>query len=72
MRRLTILSILSLPSIGLIAPSIAHAENPVGRYEMVTLPTKPGSFDSRVMILDTADGHLWQWWQTSAIGFDPE
>jgi hypothetical protein len=51
-----------------IAPHIAHAENQVGRYEMVTLPTKPGSFDSRVMILDTADGHLWQWWEAPAVG----
>jgi hypothetical protein len=51
-----------------ISPSVAHAENAIGRYEMVTLPTKPGSFDSRVMILDTADGHLWQWWETPAVG----
>jgi hypothetical protein len=46
----------------------AQTQGPVGRYEMVTLPNKPGSFDNRVMILDTADGHLWQWWEVPAVG----
>jgi hypothetical protein len=46
----------------------AYAENPVGRYEMVALPKQPGSYDNRVMILDTADGHLWQWWEAPAVG----
>jgi hypothetical protein len=64
----TAFSIPSLVIVGLIAPCPAHAQNPVGRYEMVTLPTKPGSYDSRVMILDTADGHLWQWWEAPAVG----
>ena len=54
--------------LAVIAPEAAHGENTVGRYAMVTLPTQPGSFDSRVMILDTADGHLWQWWEAPAIG----
>jgi hypothetical protein len=62
------LSIAMLSCAAVIAPRAAHAENPVGRYEIVTLPTKPGSFDSRVMILDTADGHLWQWWEAPAVG----
>ena len=57
-----------LPAASLIAPHAAHAENPVGRYEMVALPNKPGSYDNRVMILDTADGHLWQWWEAPAVG----
>ena len=43
-------------------------QNPVGRYEMVALPKQPGSYDNRVMILDTADGHLWQWWEAPAVG----
>jgi hypothetical protein len=67
MRMATALSILALPGLNLIALPAAHAENPVGRYEMVTLPNKPGSFDNRVMILDT-DGHLWQWWEAPAVG----
>jgi hypothetical protein len=68
MRMATALSILALPGLSLTALPAAHAENPVGRYEMVTLPNKPGSFDNRVMILDTADGHLWQWWEAPAVG----
>jgi hypothetical protein len=46
----------------------AQTQNPVGRYEMVALPKQPGSYDNRVMILDTADGHLWQWWEAPAVG----
>jgi hypothetical protein len=46
----------------------ARADDQVGRYQMVTLPQLPGSFESRVMILDTRDGHLWQWWQLPAVG----
>jgi hypothetical protein len=60
--------ILPLAMAGLIIPHAARAQNPVGRYEMVTLTTKLGSYDSRVMILDAADGHLWQWWEAPAIG----
>ena len=68
MRVPTAFSILSLTMTGLTIPNPVYAQNPVGRYEMVTLPTKPGSYDSRVMILDTADGHLWQWWEAPAVG----
>jgi hypothetical protein len=67
MCRRTILTILCFVVFSIVAPDI-HAETTVGRYQMVTLPTKPGSFDSRVMILDTADGHLWQWWEAPVIG----
>jgi len=49
-------------------PVEAQTQNPVGRYEMVALPKQPGSYDNRVMILDTADGHLWQWWEAPAVG----
>ena len=59
--------VLQLTATGII-PLLAHAENPVGRYEMVTLPSQPGSYDRRVMILDTVDGHLWQWWEAPAVG----
>jgi hypothetical protein len=68
MRMAIIVSILALSALSLITPGLAHAENPVGRYEMIALPNKPGSFDNRVMILDTADGHLWQWWEAPAVG----
>jgi hypothetical protein len=35
---------------------------------MVALPKQPGSYDNRVMILDTADGHQRQWWEAPAVG----
>jgi hypothetical protein len=60
--------ILALTAAALAVPVPAQAQNPVGRYEMVTLPSKAGSYDNRVMILDTADGHLWQWWEAPAVG----
>jgi hypothetical protein len=46
----------------------AIAQEAIGRYQMVPLESKPGSFDTRVMILDTSEGHLWQWWETPSIG----
>ncbi|HEX4508005.1 MAG TPA: hypothetical protein VH722_19920 [Alphaproteobacteria bacterium] len=58
-------------ALALSVPGLAEAQttqNPVGRYEMVALPKQPGSYDNRVMILDTADGHLWQWWEAPAVG----
>lgn len=50
------------------AISTAHAQEAIGRYQMLPLGAKPGSFDTRVMILDTSEGHLWQWWETPSIG----
>jgi hypothetical protein len=68
MRITTVLSSLTILSICFHSPHAAEAQNAIGRYQMVTLPTKPGSFDSRVMILDTTDGDLWQWWESPAVG----
>src|ERR1700761_7648696 len=68
MRTTPVLIASALAAIALSTPVPAHAQNPVGRYEMITLPNKPGSYDNRVMILDTADGHLWQWWEAPAVG----
>ena len=67
MRTLAARSLFSLGCLAALAAP-AKAENPVGRYQMIALPDKPGSFDSKVMILDTADGHLWQWWEAPAVG----
>ncbi len=50
---------------GTVRPAAADE---VGRYQMVALPNHPGSFDSRVLILDTRDGHLWQWWEVPTVG----
>jgi len=68
MRTAIIVSIIALTTVSSVPAHPAYAQNPVGRYEMVALPNRPGSFDNRVMILDTADGHLWQWWEAPAVG----
>jgi hypothetical protein len=57
---------LCLAALSAITP--AQAQETVGRYQMVPLAAKPGSFDTRVMILDTSEGHLWQWWEAPSIG----
>ena len=46
----------------------AQTGDEVGRYQMAVLPPAPGSFDTRVMIIDTRDGNLWQWWEAPAVG----
>lgn len=68
MRALTILATLALMTAGALHIPQALADSVVGRYQMIAVPTKPGSFDSRIMILDTAEGHLWQWWEAPAVG----
>ncbi len=65
MRRL---ALAGLATVLFAASAPVHAEDGVGRYQMVPLPSRPGSFDNRVMILDTRDGHLWQWWEAPVIG----
>jgi hypothetical protein len=39
----------------------ALAEDPVGRYQMIVVPANQPGEDPRVLLLDTRDGHLWQW-----------
>jgi hypothetical protein len=68
MRGPALFSLLLLACPAALAVGRAKAENPVGRYQMIALPNKPGSFDNKVMILDTADGHLWQWWEVPVVG----
>ncbi len=51
-----------------LSPALSARADDIGRYQMVPLPANPGSFDSRVMILDTREGHLWQWWEAPAVG----
>ena len=58
----------ALIAVACFLPGFAQAQTQVGRYEMLALPKQPGSYDNRVMILDTADGHLWQWWEAPAVG----
>lgn len=62
------LSVVCLSLTIVLAAMPAQAEDPVGRYKMVPLENKPGSFDTRVMILDTSEGYLWQWWEAPSVG----
>jgi hypothetical protein len=43
----------------------------VGRYQILILPSKGSVSADRVMILDTKDGNLWEWWDQSAVGTVP-
>jgi hypothetical protein len=45
---------------------VATAEDAVGRFQMLALPDS-GVGSSRVMILDTREGRLWQWWEAPYI-----
>jgi hypothetical protein len=37
------------------------AVDAVGRYQMILVPTSAPGEEPRVLLLDTRDGHLWQW-----------
>lgn len=50
----------------MVGPVLAGDEGPVGRYAAVALVegqrmAGTGSLQPRVLILDTAQGHLWTW-----------
>jgi hypothetical protein len=48
--------------------SVSTLSAPVGRYQAVAMPRGPGmAFDS-VLIVDTRDGHLWQWSGSPSAG----
>ena len=52
-------------------PTAVFADADVGRYQMVALPkVRPGEAD-RVMVLDTKEGVLWEWWEAPASGNYP-
>jgi hypothetical protein len=40
---------------------LSTMKGPVGRYQMVRVTEKDGRGEAAVMILDTANGDLWQW-----------
>jgi hypothetical protein len=53
---------------GMVSPTVA-AET--GRYQAVPLSKSANEFGDRIMILDTATGELWQWWDAPALGNHP-
>jgi hypothetical protein len=58
-------------SAGLLASPVS-ADSPMGRFQGFVLPK--GSNDlggDRMMVLDTATGDLWQWWDSPALNQSP-
>jgi hypothetical protein len=41
---------------------------PVGRYQAVAMTRSPGSGFDSALIVDTRDGHLWQWFGSTSSG----
>lgn len=39
-----------------------------GRYQVVPIPPTQSDTGARALIIDTRDGHLWQWWQGMTAG----
>jgi hypothetical protein len=52
----------------LTTPNIAGAADDVGRYEMIAIPKTASTSYQSVMILDTKEGHLWEWVSLPAVG----
>ena len=50
--------------------SHALAQDQVGRYQMVVTESNAGV--SSVLIIDTRDGHLWQWTDSHPIAQQPK
>jgi hypothetical protein len=46
----------------------ANAADDVGRYQMVEIPKTSSTSYQSVMILDTKEGHLWEWVSLPAVG----
>ena len=47
----------------------ALAEDGVGRYQAIAIPQPANAIGSgSILLLDTRDGQVWQWWQSTAIG----
>src|SRR5215469_4054704 len=41
---------------------------PIGRYQAVAMPRSPGEGFDSALIVDTRDGHLWQWLGSPSSG----
>jgi hypothetical protein len=48
--------------------SVATSAALVGRYQAVAMPRGPGTGLDSVLIVDTRDGHLWQWLGSAGAG----
>jgi hypothetical protein len=52
------------------SPAVAAGDD-VGRYQAIALPRTESTSYTSVMILDTKEGHLWQWTSQPSIGQTP-
>jgi hypothetical protein len=47
----------------------AFADDPIGRYQAIAIPPASNSISSgNILLLDTRDGHVWEWWHAATIG----
>jgi hypothetical protein len=56
---------------GLIAlfPSVALADDGIGRYQALALPQTGNTLAAEtILFLDTRDGHVWEWRGVPAVG----
>ncbi|HEX8988377.1 MAG TPA: hypothetical protein VF816_10475, partial [Rhodocyclaceae bacterium] len=49
----------------------SHGADEVGRYQVISLPKDPNEIGKSVVILDTKEGHLWEWTESPKIGQIP-
>jgi hypothetical protein len=61
----------TLLAAGLVLVSGLAAAEETGRYQMIALPRASNESATSVMILDTRDGHLWQWQSEPSGGPTP-
>jgi hypothetical protein len=49
--------------------SVAMADDVVGRYQAIPIPQASNAISSGgVLLLDTRDGHVWEWWHAATVG----
>jgi hypothetical protein len=47
----------------------ASAQDGHGRYQAIAIPQASNSISSgNVLLLDTRDGHVWEWWHSPTMG----
>src|SRR5437879_3229687 len=73
MRRIILVCVVVVMAMPVLAASVsrlAMADDAVGRYQMAVTENNAGA--SSVLILDTRDGHLWEWTKSHPIAQQPK
>jgi hypothetical protein len=61
-------------SVAILLSLAAHAvcaADEIGRYQAVPLPKSGNDVTQSVVVIDTKEGHLWEWASTPAFGQTP-